>query len=795
VNISLEWISEYVDIANIDPESIAHELTMSCAEVEELHSLHRYLDRVVVGEIVEMERLSHSDHLARVIVDTGTELLTTVCGAPNIEVGTKSAVAGTGARLAGGVEISHSRIGGVTSQGTLCSACELGFSDLHEGILILPHGTKNGTPLANLVPKDDTIVEIDNKSLSHRPDLWGHYGIAREIAAITHRELAPPPTVDTGTYRNLPRYPISIDDSENCRCYACIGMEGVESHPSPLFVQWRLHAIGQRARSMYIDLSNYVMFELGQPMHAFDSDKINRVRVAPFGKKGRFLALDGIERELIPEDLMIWSNNDPIALAGIMGGQDSEIEKRTTKLLLESANFKGSRVRRTASRLGLRTEASQRFEKNQPPANTRVSIARFLYLAGLGETPPRVTSRLTIVGNTDEERDPIVVPVQFFHEKIGTPMSEDAITSILDTLGFHSSLMDHTLHVSTPSFRSREDISIAEDIVEEVARIYGYGNIGPVMPKSTLRPVVSDPAVRAEHQIRKLLAASHGFHEVHTYAWFDDRWLRSIAFDPTNHLTVRNPAADYSSRLRTTLMPNLLGVVHRNTHYAEEFRVFEIGRVFAADSDEEVVESSHLCGICYRHSQRADPQQHYTAAKAAIEDLLEVIYHVSPVYRPADEDRTPWQAAGTYADITIADSPVGCIGILPKNVADVLSPGAQVVWFDCDLSAMAAPLYPDVKYREPWSFQGSSQDFSIVWDRGKGFAQLEHTLDRFKHSLVRERRYIGMYQGKGLPERYGSYSFRYWIGHKDRTLERAEIGGFIDDFTGYLRQEGLELRT
>ena len=795
MNISLEWIAEYTDIKNLDPERIAHELTMSCAEVEELHQLHRWLKGVVVGEIVDIERMPNSEDLSRAVVDCGDATFTTVCGAPNAKIGIKSAFAKVGARLSAEEGVSLVRVGNVTSQGILCSAKELGFGEFHDGILILPRTMKNGAPLADTVPQDDTIIEFDNKSLSHRPDLWGHYGIAREIAAIMNRDLIPLPLADVSKYDDLPSYPMEIDDTENCRCYGCIEIESIEIKASPLFVQWRLYAIGQKPINVLVDLTNYIMLELGQPMHAFNGNKVGSIRVAPAGATGKFLTLDGIERELLSEDLLIWGDDEPIALAGIMGGLDSEIDEGTHKLLLESANFKGSRIRRTASRLGLRTEASQRFEKNQPPVNTRESLARFLHLSEVCDSHNQVSSRLTLKGSLDEERDAIVMPMQFLEDKIGMRIGEERVLEILSSLGFRSSIVDSAFSVTTPPFRSREDISIAEDIVEEVARIYGYDNISPELPKSSLQPVVPNAAIQAEHRIRRLLALSHGFHEIHTYAWFDDRWIRSIGFDPLNHLTVRNPSSEHSSRLRTILIPNLLQAVHQNIHNKDSFRLFEIGRVYEQNPDGETAECSHLGGVCYKHSKQISLQHHYSAIEAVVEDIFNIIYGVSPRIRRGDKNSYPWQAKGTYADIVVGKANAGRIGILPPKKSDSLLSGAQVIWFECDLSVVEAPRYPNMKYREVSAFQGSSQDFSIVWEQRRGFSELERIVNRFENTLVRKSDFIGLYQGKGLPIGHGSYTFRYWIGHEDRTLERVEIEDFIGAFSEFLCQEGLALRS
>ncbi len=378
--ISLEWISQYVDISGIEPEVIADRMTMATAEVEGFERVERSIDGVVVGEIVSVEDIPGAPNLKKVQVDCGASKYTTACGAPNTSVGMKAAFAPAGTTIAGGKTIEKGVMSGCESEGVLCSAMELGLSEFHETLFEIPADVETGAALSDLMPKSDVIIEIDNKSLTHRPDLWGHYGIAREIAAVFGRELKALPLEDLSVYDDLPAYPLTIDDLDGCPHYSCLEMASIKPEPSPLAIQWRLHALGQRTFDLLVDLTNYIMFELGQPTHAFDGGKLKAVRVAPMGEDATFVTLDSAERKMIPNDLMIWNESTPVAVAGVMGGLETEVTPETTRLLLESANFRGSRIRRTAVRLGLRSEASQRFEKNQPPCNAKIAVARFLKL-------------------------------------------------------------------------------------------------------------------------------------------------------------------------------------------------------------------------------------------------------------------------------------------------------------------------------------------------------------------------------------------------------------------------------
>ena len=438
------------------------------------------------------------------------------------------------------------------------------MSTWHEILFECPDSTPVGAPFSDFVPKTDTLVEIDNKSLTHRPDLWGHYGFARELAAIFHRELKPLPRHSVDQYDSLPAFPVAIED-ENCLCYSGIVFSikaGSTRVPSPIKMQRRLHALGQRTYDLLVDLTNYVSLELGQPSHAFDADKVSNIRVAPMGKEGVFQTLDGVERKMKPEDMMICDGDKPVAIAGIMGGLETEITDASTRVMLESANFRAARIRRTSQRLDLRTDASQRYEKTQPPANCKVGTERILKLVEESGVDYKVETRYSLAGDLHDKTRYIELPPGRMNKLVGVDFPQEKTLEILRSIQFEAEFLeDGTLRVGVPSFRSEKDISIEEDIVEEVTRIFGFDNIKPVLPTSPIRPLHVDEYIRLEHRARRILAAGYGFLEVHNYGWTNDQWTNKLGFDPGATLELLNPVAPYEARLRTTLMPNLLALV------------------------------------------------------------------------------------------------------------------------------------------------------------------------------------------------------------------------------------------
>jgi phenylalanyl-tRNA synthetase beta chain len=801
VKISLDWISDFVDLSAIAPETIADRLTMSTAEVEGFEVIRRAVDGVVIGEVVAVEPIpggagadGSKNQFAQ--VDCGGKRYATVCGAPNLREGMKSPFAPAGVTLAEGQKIETSEVSGRKSEGVLCSPRELGMSRWHEGVLECPASLEPGEPLSRFIPAEDVVVEIDNKSLTHRPDLWGHYAFARELAAIFGRPLRPLPMVDLTLYRDLPAYPLQVDDPEGCPCYGCIEFRVAAAVPSPLAIQRRLHALGQRTYNLLVDLTNYAMLELAQPTHAFDGDRLRAIRVARMRKEGTFTTLDGQQRRMLPDDLLIWNEKEPVALAGVMGGLNSEVEATTTKVLLESANFQRSRIRRTSVRLDLRTESAQRFEKGQPPVNVRLAIARILRLVEEAGVDHEVTSRFTVEGDLKDALRPLEFPRESFRAMAGADVPDEEVLSILHSLGFEARYDEKDrLHVGIPPHRSEHDIGIPADIVEEVLRIYGYDRIAPVMPSFPLKPLYANKPLRIEHKARRLLAGGHGFVEVQNYGWFDDRWLAQIGFEPERALALKNPIAQQNRLLRTTLVPNMLALVGKNRAHRDRFRLFEIGHAHSRADDGGCVETTRLAGVSFQQTSQPPLEEHLRAVKGALEDLAHAVARDPVAFVPSPAGDAPWQIADGWVALRGGDRPIGGLGVLDGPILDAVAPeGGQVVWFELDMDRLGGPIYPQVTYQAAPIYPGSWQDFSLVWEVARGFAALQEQLDAFSHPLVMRREFLYAYQGKGMPTGRASYTYRFWLGAWDRTLQSEDINEFRRALIDFLNSQDIPLR-
>ncbi|MDR2345666.1 MAG: phenylalanine--tRNA ligase subunit beta [Planctomycetaceae bacterium] len=827
MKISLDWISDYVDLSGLDIDLIANRLTLSTAEVEDVKQIRRKVSNVYVGEITSVERLDAVHNFCN--VNCGGKSYTTVCGASNVKVGLKSFFAPAGAVLANDNRIAVTAKSGMTSQGILCSAAEIGLSAWHEIIFEIPNNISNGTPISELIPETDTLIEIDNKSLTHRPDLWGHYGFAREFSVIFKRELKSLPQIDLAQFDNLPAYPLRNRDYENCPVYSCIEFQTCGVIPSPIYMQRRLHALGLRSYNLLVDVTNYVNLEIGQPTHAFDADKLGGIEIATAGESIKFTTLDNQTRKLLAEDLLIWGkgniqtsdNYRPVALAGIMGGAETEVTETTTKILLETANFKAARIRRTSNRLDLRTDASQRYEKTQPQANVKTAAARILKLINdsVSDSQLRVLSKFTVDGSLQENIREIILPKGRLELLSGIKIPQEQVLDILHSLGFNAAYnSEQSLIVGVPPFRSAKDISIQEDIVEEILRIYGYDNIPPIMPSQPIRPLFVEKQIKIEHKIQKLLSTAHRFLEVHNYIWFNDTWLKTIGFDSGETLELKNPTSPETSKLRTTLIPNLLALVPKNRPFRDAFNLFEIGRVFfPTGKNNECNEKRHLAGVAFKQSVNSNSiEEFYLMIKSAVEDIFSVCGVSGMQFVESNESDTNnksdksdksdannnvgvsvpvWYSSDSGVRICVGDCVVGSLGILNKKMISKVSPeGGSVVWFEIELDKIEGELFPEIKFVEPSRYPVSWQDFSIVWEVDRGFGQLEILLDQFTDPLIVKREFLVSYKGKGLNKGMASYSFRFWIGTADHTLSGDEINAFHKHFLKFLEDKKISLR-
>ncbi|MFA4941992.1 MAG: phenylalanine--tRNA ligase subunit beta, partial [Patescibacteria group bacterium] len=480
--ISLKWLKDFVNIpASITPEELGLKLTLHTVEIDGVEKQSEKFNNVVVGKILELKKHPQADRLQLVKVDIGKEKLDIVCGAHNIKEGDFVPVALVGAILPNGLEIKEAEIRGVKSHGMLCAEDELGLGQDHSGILILTKG-KLGQNLAENLKLDDTVFEVDNKSITNRPDLWGHFGLARDIAAFLDIKLIEP-KINLEKITKLEKkgevikLKAEVKDAKLCPRYMAIAMKGIKIADSPQWMKERLSAVGMRPINNIVDITNYVMLELGQPLHAFDANLVKEIVVRRAEDKEMMETLDGQKRELNKEMLVIADDEKAIAIAGVMGGATSEISDKTDSIIIEAANFEPTQIRKTSQKLGLRTESSMRFEKSLDPNLCEQAIARVVELVKEICPGAVVASKLVDIKSFKINSDPIVLDISWLNKTIGEEIGEKTIIKTLNNLGFKTTQKKNEITVNVPTWRATKDISIREDLMEEIVRIYGYNNL------------------------------------------------------------------------------------------------------------------------------------------------------------------------------------------------------------------------------------------------------------------------------------------------------------------------------
>lgn len=797
--VSLKWINDYVELpADLDPRAFGERFTLTTAEVEGVSQVSMGARGLIVARIESVVALPDAPHLRHVVLNLGNgKTVGTVTAAPALHVGSNVVYAPEGASVAAFGKITTAKVAGKTSAGMILPGDALGAAMAAQEAIFPPGVAEPGEELP---PElfDDWLVEVDNKSLTHRPDLWGHYGIAREIAAIYGLALKPYPVVALEELSDevLPEVPISIADPDACPRYCGIVLEGVPAECAPLWMQLRLGRVGMRPISALVDLTNYIMADLGQPMHAFDAAKVDRIEV-DWAKKGeRFKTLDGVERQLSPTTLMILRGGDSIALAGVMGGLDTEVADSTTTLLLESANFDPAAIRRTASRLNLRTDASARFEKSLDPAHARLAIQRFVYLGR--DIYPSLSNRTRLSDCFPKPLEEITVAVNPHHvaRTIGREVSLEEASQRLSPLGLELSEANAHWHVRVPSFRATGDVSIEADVIEEIARCVGYDNIEPEMPRVSMRRFELNAPRELERHALEYFTTAHRYNEIQNYLWYDSTWLSQLGIDPGSCVELKNPAAEGLHRLRRSLMPEMLAAVARNRFYFPAFALVELGSVFEPHEPDDL-EYRRIGLISARRGKRAEDDL-YKRLKGAIEGWVFKRFGrgVDFVRAGADAAR-PWEHSSRTAQLLVEDTPVGRVSAINRTLRRAMDEHLaawSVVWAELELDKCGSisarteglgiiPAYPLVE-----------MDFSFVVPASTRYADVVQELGSFNNSLLKEVRYVGSYEGESVGTGRRSLTVRTILGDDTRTLVEEDGLGFRGEFEGYLTKCGYELR-
>lgn len=609
--VSIDWIRDFVNVPNLPAKDIYTRFTLATAEVEGIETVNEHLEKIVIAEILSFEKHPEADKLNLVTFTIGNnDVRKVVCGASNVKVGIKIPYASIGVKLPNGLLLEPKKIRGILSEGMLCSEEELGFAEESEGIMELPADAPLGMNMLEYFKlKKDTILDIDNKSLTHRPDLWGHFGMAREFGAMFEVELCNRFTKEwsDGLKKNFtasssPVFPRFEGDSAGIS-YWGLSLDNVTVKDSPEWMKARLKACGLRSINNIVDISNYVMLELGMPLHIFDRDLIagNEVVIKKLSADETFKTLDDVERKLIAGDTVIADKNGTLVLAGIMGGKNSGVTESTKNIFIEVANWKAAMVRRTSTRLGLRTDSSQRFEKTLDSHLTERTLLRTLEM--ILELCPgaKVVGKAEYVGANLAESRPLVIKTSLKKIKtvLGCELTDERLKNILHALDFKTEEQGASLLVTVPSYRSTKDVEQEADLIEEIGRIIGYDNITPVSPLDIIAPVKLTEMQKIQRRVRDFMVLQGKSFEVMSYPLIGESLLKKVTWPSIPNLKLINSLSQDHDLMRPSLIPSLLEMSESNSKHYDRFRFFELGRAYTEDSSQFSKEALHLGAVFF----------------------------------------------------------------------------------------------------------------------------------------------------------------------------------------------------
>jgi phenylalanyl-tRNA synthetase beta chain len=794
MKVSLSWLQDYVTI-DVETAKLAEALTMAGLEVDALVDRYACLDRIVVGRIIEMAPHSDADTLSVCKVDVGRGMKTIVCAAANIQEGNLVPVALAGAQLPSGDRIAVERVRGQASEGMLCSEGELAVGTDRSGILLLPETATPGMGIAAALGLSDTIIEFD--LTPNRSDCLSVIGIAREVAAILKKPLRSPEVMlPAGETPVEELTSVTIEAPEHCPRYAARVILDVKIGPSPFWLQDRLHSVGLRSINNVVDVTNFVLMEMGQPLHAFDFDRLGEHRIVVRTAQGgqNFVTLDGVQRALGPDMLMICDGKGPVALAGIMGGLESEIEDDTRAVLIESAYFNPISIRRTAKRLGLNTESSFRFERGVDPEGVRTALDRAAQLmvqtaggrlaAGVIDNYPRSIPQRTIE-----------LSIKRTNRLLGMVMSQDEISSYLRSVQLDIAPLDEDrLRVVAPTFRV--DLKRPEDLMEEVARLKGYDQIPTTQPLSHVVANPQDEKLQVRKQLRQVFAGC-GFSEVVTYSFIAQEACDSLQLahgDPRRHMvSILNPLTEDQGVMRTSLLPGLLATMYRNsTQQNKDLRIFEIGKIFlsppTAEQDELPEEVQMMSGLWTgaRHDRTwhaKEEQVDFYDVKGVVESVCAALSIQALRFVPLNGGDSPYLRRGHAANVYAGDELLGAVGELTPEVLKNFELKHPAFCFDLHFDRLVLSMREQKHARLVSRFPATTRDMALIVDNSIEAQGVLDFIDALGQALIGGVEIFDVYEGPPVPQGKKSIALRLTYQSFERSLTDSEVNSIHETMT------------
>lgn len=794
--VPINWLKDYVEI-DVDIKEFVDKMTMSGTKVESVEETGQNIDKVVVGKIIEITPHPNADSLLVTKVDVGNEVLQIITGATNIKENDYVPVALHGSTLPDGTKIKRGKLRGLESAGMLCSPEELGLTeetlpegiDMVDGILILPHEYPLGKDIKEVLELNDKIVEFE--ITNNRPDCLSMLGIAREVAATFGKKMKYPSIEVSGNRDDVSDYiSVSVEDKDLCPRFAVKVIKNVKIESSPQWMQDRLLKAGIRPINNIVDITNYVMLETGNPMHAYDLNMLdgNKIIVRRARNGEKIVTLDEVERKLDNETLVIADANKPVGIAGIMGGYNSEIEEGTKTIVFECAIFEPVNVRLSSKKLGLRTEASSRFEKGIDMESVEFAINRACYLVEQLKAGEVVGGMIDIYP-VKKEKKVIDFKIDRVKWLLGVDISVNKVKEILESLEFKVSGED-ILKVEVPSFR--DDVAIEADLIEEIARIYGYDNIPSKLMDTIFTPGGRDNKQKIRQMTRNNLAAQ-GLFEIYTYSFVSPSVFNQINLRAENPLRkairLLNPLGEDQSIMRTTLIPNMLEVISRNyNRKIADGMFYELSKVYLADElplKDLANERDTLTIGIYGNVDFYD-------LKGITENLLSEL-NISN-YRMLPSNHESFHP-GRTAELLINNKRIGYLGEIHPEVLDNYDIPVRVYIAEFNFEEIMAHANLDIKYKPLPKYPSIERDIAIVVTEDITAGQVEEIIRNKGGKLVEEVELFDIYRGSQIEEGYKSMAYRIVYRSNEKTLTDDDIAKVHDKIINSLaNQVGAILR-
>lgn len=806
MKVSLNWVKKYIDIpAELTNSQIAYDLTMRTVEVEDVVDTAEKFHDIVVGKITTVNAHPNADKLRVCMVDIGeAEDVQIVCGGSNLYEGEKVVVSKPGAEVywhgeSDLMKIKETKMRGVASYGMICGAEEVYLEDLYpaaDPTVIVDLGDIDATPgqnIADVIGMNDTVLEIDNKSLTNRPDLWGHYGIARELAAIYKLPLKP--LDEFVVPAGLREYEVEIDCTEKCYRYACLEIRNLSVKDSPLWMKTAIINGGMRPINAIVDITNYIMLSVGQPTHAFDRTHVTgeKIIVRNANVDEKLELLDGENIDLTPEDLVICDVEGPIALAGIRGGKKDSILDDTVDVVLEVANFTAGAIRNTGKRFDEKTDASIRYEKGIDTQRVYQGLALGVKL--FKEIFPEAEfTAFKDVNLVETKRAEVDVTKAFLDTRLGKVLDDSEISDTLRRLGFDVEFKNGVFHIVAPTWRSTGDISMRDDVLGEIARLVGYENFEAKPLPVNFENAVHQIEMDLNRHLREHLAFRCGFNEIFTYPWIDEKYIKAAKIDMAKGVRLATPPAPELATLRQSLVPGALEAIVKNLRYYDEFKIFEVAEVFEkgefhpSSEDETLpIHKLMLTGAVVGK----DAKSLFFDAKGVVESLPR--YCHMDGYQFKQVEKPSWADSEVYLNILNDDKEVvGSLGLVSvATLSDAGVKKASAAVFELDVKKLVPFTSRTNEFEHLPQFPLVEEDLSLLADED---VKWEDIYEAIKY-MAKEVSFIEEYRGSQIPEGKKSIMIRIKLGNDDSTMTAKQIEKKTKNILNVLaKKTGVTLR-